>query len=117
MREKPLVIRTRQQTEQSVGVLLGSLAARYHLNTPVGQDRTIARRSANQRSWQFLEHSPVDRVVDRALGKYFLVSRLAEAKSRILHTNRQCKLAHGFAEQLFDAGTSVIVQKRLSISR
>ena len=112
MREKSLVIRAWQQTEQSVGVRLGSLAARYHLNAPVGHGRTVARRWAGQLPSRSCEQSSAGCVVGRIVGSYVLAPSLAEARSRILHTNRQRKLTLGFAEQLLDAGTRVVVQEK-----
>ena len=43
MRTKPRVIRGRQQTEQSVGRRVRSLAASHHLAAPLGHARTVSR--------------------------------------------------------------------------
>jgi hypothetical protein len=111
MGEKALVIHARQQTEQSVGVRRGSLAARYHLNAPFGQDRTVARRRAGRLPWRLANNRGSAELL-ATFSSYFRTPGLAEARSPILQIIRECEMTLGFLEQLLDPDARLLVQAK-----
>ena len=78
MREKALIIPARQQTEQSVGMRLGSLAARCHLDAPIGHGRMVAAPDlADVRSRLFWT-SRLRKSSGRAVGKTIVSSGIID---------------------------------------